>query len=70
MSQPRSHSVIEAIVNTAAGLGLSILAQYIIYPFYDIEVTIISMLEISIIFTVISLLRSYVLRRIFNKFHR
>jgi hypothetical protein len=69
INQPNSHSAIEAITNTVVGFLLSILAQYLVYPFYNIPFTFEMTLEIAIIFTALSLLRSYFLRRLFNKFH-
>ena len=69
MSQPRKHSLLESLVNLLVGFILSIILQYILFPFYEIPVNFNMAFEISLAFTVLSLIRSYVIRRIFNKLH-
>jgi len=68
--QPRKHSIIEAITNTIVGLSTSFLIQIIIYPVMNIPVTIGQNVIITIVFFVVSFLRGYVLRRIFNKINQ
>ena len=65
--QSHSHSVIEAIINTGVGFGVSMLANLIVLPWFGFHVSVLAALNIGIIFTVISIVRSYVLRRVFNK---
>ncbi len=64
--QSKRHSMIESIVNMVVGYGVAVWSQYIILPLFDIHVTIQDNLLIGLIFTVISVIRSYTLRRIFN----
>lgn len=65
--QTKTHSLIEAVVNVAVGLTISLLANlYIIPPIIHAPVSIHAAGIISVIFTAISLIRSYTLRRIFN----
>lgn len=64
--QSRKHSAIEAS-NVAVGHGVSVAAQLMIFPVYGIEVSLAANLEIGALFTVISLVRSYALRRAFNR---
>lgn len=64
--QSRKHSAIEA-TNVAVGYGVSVAAQLMIFPVYGIEVSLAANLEIGALFTVISLVRSYALRRAFNR---
>jgi len=65
--QQRKHSLIEAITNTAAGFVGSFLIQIIIYPLMGIPVRLDQNVIITTVFTVVSIGRGYVIRRIFNK---
>jgi hypothetical protein len=66
MSQTRLGSFIEAWANIFIGLGINILGQLLIYPVFGIHVTIRTNLGIAALFTIVSLARSYILRRWFN----
>lgn len=65
--QSKKFSLIESATNVAIGYGVAVSAQMAIFPLYDIEISINQNLEIGMLFTLISLVRSYVIRRIFNK---
>ena len=67
MTQTRKKSLIEAITNTVAGLVTSFLIQIVIYPAMGIPVSINQNIIITFVFFVASIVRSYVVRRIFNK---
>lgn len=60
-------SLLEAIIGTTLGFLVALLTQLIVFPLYNIEVSIVQNLEISSIFTFVRLVRSYVVRRVFNK---
>jgi membrane protein implicated in regulation of membrane protease activity len=64
--QSRKSSFIEAVMNVAIGFIISFIAQLIIYPAYGARFTLLDNLQIGILFTLLSLLRSYVIRRWFN----
>jgi hypothetical protein len=64
--QSKKHSIYESITNVIVGLITSFLTQLWIYPFFNIEVTLIQNVWITLIFFAISFIRSYVIRRIFN----
>lgn len=66
MKQSKTFSLIEAITNTAVGLLVSFCVQLIIYPLLNIAVTINQNIIITIVFFTVSLIRSYLLRRLFN----
>lgn len=66
MSQSRKHSAIESIANVAVGYTVALLSQLAIFPIFEIYVPLSSNLAIGAWFTIISLIRSYVLRRWFN----
>lgn len=67
MSQSKQQSFIEACTNTAVGFGISLLSIFLILPLLGIESTPSKNVVITLYFTVISIARSYVLRRLFNR---
>lgn len=67
MKQSRLESFLEAKLNTIVGLIVSFLLGMIVYPLYGFQVTASQNLSIMAIFTVASVIRSYTIRRIFNK---
>jgi len=68
--QSRRHSLIESVANIAVGLGVAFLTQIIVLPGFGIHVDTEAQVSIALIFTVVSLARSYILRRLFNRFVR
>lgn len=66
MKQTKLQSFVEANVNVFIGFILSCLAGYIIYPCFGVIISHKSNLGITLCFTVISILRSYIIRRYFN----
>lgn len=62
--QTRKHSLVESLVNVAIGYGVSILAQLLVFPLYGIHVSLLVNAEISFWFTLVSIARSYILRRV------
>lgn len=65
--QSRRLSLIEAATNVAVGYGVAVLAQIAIFPLFGIHASLSDNLLIGLLFTVVSLARSYCLRRIFNR---
>lgn len=71
MEQSRLASFIEACVHTAAGYVTGFVTQVFLFPLYDIHVPATSNLQIAGWFGLVSLVRSYAIRRWFNaSFHR
>ncbi len=66
--QLRRHSMLESIVNVTVGYIVALLSQIALFPLFGINVPLKTNLWIGLWFTVISICRSYVLRRIFNRF--
>ena len=64
--QTRIHSAVEAVANVAVGYGVAVLAQIVVFPWFGMTPSIRDNLAIGAIFTVVSLARSYILRRAFN----
>ena len=69
IGQSKRHSVIESVVNVLVGYWIAVLAQALIFPLFGVHVPFASNMAIGGIFTVISLVRSYCLRRAFNQWH-
>jgi hypothetical protein len=59
-------SLVEAVTNIVVGYGLAILTQIIVFPLFELHASIGDNLLIGATFTVVSLLRSFALRRLFN----
>ena len=64
--QSRLASFGESLVNVAIGYSIAVGTQAVVFPMFGIHVPIESNLLIGLIFTVVSIMRSYCLRRIFN----
>lgn len=67
--QSKTHSGMESVVNVLVGFGVALLTQILVFPLFDIHIPISHNLGISVVFTVVSLVRSYCLRRAFNYWH-
>jgi len=67
--QSRLHSFFESCANIALGYGVALAAQLFIFPLYDIHISLSTNLWIGFWFTLVSLARSYCLRRLFNWVH-
>jgi len=66
MSQPRKHSAIESVANTAAGFVVSYAAGFVVFPLFGWEATPLDIGWITVIYTGLSVVRNYVIRRLFN----
>jgi hypothetical protein len=66
MAQTKLGSFIEAWANIFVGFAINFFANMVILPLFGLHVTAGSAFKIGLIFTAISLVRSYVLRRWFN----
>ncbi|MEL7513680.1 MAG: hypothetical protein AAGK03_03635 [Pseudomonadota bacterium] len=67
IGQSRLVSLFEAALNIAVGFVISFLLTLIIFPFVGVEITVGQSLRATVYFTAASLLRSYALRRLFNR---
>lgn len=66
MTQTRAGSLAEAAANIAVGFAINWAANLLVLPLFGFNVTGSQAFGIGLIFTGISLLRSYALRRWFN----
>jgi len=66
MSQTRISSFIESLMNILIGYFVALASQLLIFPLFNINISIETNLWIGAWFTLISLIRSYIIRRWFN----
>lgn len=67
MTQTKNKSFIESLVNTFIGFIVTLLFSPLIYWMCDVKMSIPKMNLVALFFTVLSILRNYVIRRWFNK---
>jgi len=66
MAQTKFGSVVEAFSNIAVGFAINWTANMLVLPLFGFNLSGTTAFEIGLVFTVISLVRQYVLRRWFN----
>jgi len=66
MKQSRLMSFVEAITNVAVGYGVAVVTQILIFPLFGLHTTLGQNLAMGGIFTIVSLARSFLLRRLFE----
>lgn len=66
MNQTRLGSLVEALMNTAIGLAVSVCANALVFPMFGFHPSAGQNVLISLIYTGISIARQYTLRRWFN----
>ena len=66
MSQSRLGSFIEAIINIIIGFAINFTANALVFPLFGWTISTSDNLLLGAIYTAISLLRSYTIRRWFN----
>ena len=64
--QSKKQSLIESLTSTTIGIIIGIVLNLTILPVFGYPVSLSDSLWISVIFTVISIIRSYIIRRWFN----
>ncbi len=66
MKQSRSMSLVESLANVIIGYGLAVATQLLVFPLFGLYMTLAENLTIGAIFTVVSIARSFALRRLFE----
>lgn len=64
--QTRKASLAESLLNVAIGYGVALASQVLVFPLFGIHIGLGTNVAIGAIFTVISIVRSYVIRRLFE----
>ncbi|MFN3014477.1 hypothetical protein ACK1CN_00930 [Vibrio coralliilyticus] len=65
--QSKKQSVIESVTNVVIGYVVALFSQLAIFPFFGIHLPFSDNLLIGAFFTIVSIIRSYVVRRLFNR---
>lgn len=65
--QSKLESMLESLANILTGIIVAVISQRFIFPYYGIIVTIETNIQITLWFTLVSMVRSYIFRRMFNK---
>lgn len=68
MSQTRMGSLVEAFINVLIGFWINFAANLLILPLFGFHITLHDNLIIGLIYTAISVARSYAVRRWFNQY--
>ena len=68
MKQSRVMSLVEAVVNVVVGYGVAVVTQILIFPVFGLHTTLVQNMKMGGIFSLVSLARSFVLRRVFEAF--
>lgn len=66
--QSKKHSWFEVWVNILVGFAINYTCNLLILPHFGFNVSYAAAFHIGLIFTVIAVIRGYVLRRVFNHF--
>ena len=66
MTQSRQMSLVEAVTNVAVGYALAVATQIVVFPWFGLQASLGENLALGGVFTVISLIRGYALRRMFE----
>lgn len=67
MKQSRAMSLVESLANVAVGYSVAVVTQILIFPIFGLHTTLAQNLMMGAIFTVVSIGRSYALRRLFEE---
>ena len=68
--QTKKWSMIESLTSTTIGWLIGVILNMLVLPLFGYDVSLTDGLLISIIFTAVSVIRSYVIRRFFNSKER
>ena len=71
MNQSRLSSFIEAVINIIIGFAINFTANWLVFPLFGWQISVADNLLLGAVYTLISLIRSYSIRRWFNaRIHR
>ena len=64
--QTKKQSLVETLTSVFVGWLIGVILNLTILPLFDYNITVADSLWVSLIFTVVSVIRGYVIRRAFN----
>ena len=59
-------SLAESVTNVVVGYGVAVVTQILIFPVFGLHTTLAQNLTMGAVFTVVSIARSFALRRLFE----
>lgn len=65
--QSKKLSLIESIVNVVSSFLIGVITQILVFPLYGLEISVMANISLTLIFSLTSFVRSYIVRRIFNR---
>ena len=68
--QTKKWSMIESLTSVGIGWFIGVILNLTVLPLFDYYITVVDSLLVSLIFTVISVVRGYLIRRFFNSKER
>ncbi|MEQ9636561.1 MAG: hypothetical protein RLW68_10835 [Devosia marina] len=66
MNQSRTMSLVESLANVVVGYGVAVVTQILIFPKFGLHTTLSQNLQMGAVFTIVSIARSFALRRMFE----
>jgi hypothetical protein len=66
MKQSRLMSLVESVANVMVGYGVAVVTQILVFPVFGLHTTLAQNLKMGAIFTIVSIARSFALRRVFE----
>jgi hypothetical protein len=66
MKQTRKASLVESLVNVAVGYSLGVAVQLVVLPLFGVRISLAANAAIGVVFSIISIARSFALRRTFE----
>lgn len=67
--QSKRDSWIEAWANIIVGFSLNVVLNFVVLPLFGLHPTLGQSTSMALFFTAVSLVRTYMLRRLFNRYH-
>lgn len=64
--QSRTMSLVEAVTNVVVGYVVAVLTQFAVFPVFGLVASVADNLTIGAVFTSVSIVRSYFVRRLFE----
>lgn len=64
--QSKKDSLIESLTSTTIGWLIGVILNLTVLPLFDYNITVVDSLWVSLIFTAVSVIRGYIIRRWFN----
>jgi len=59
--------LVESLTNIAVGYGIAVVTQMAVFPLFGLHATLARNIMMGAIFTVVSIVRSFALRRMFEE---